>query len=180
MKHLQYTILVLLGLTVTTTILQAQRTRADENTISFPAIRLNAGFGGGSIGFGATGGLSLQSNDYRMWTLRGEYIEEFRICIFGGCGEAEYRGSIGLLYGMFSGSTLAYASISGGLAATFIGRDLDDTTFQHRATVGFPIEGQAFLTPIPVLGIGLIATANFNPISSYYGIFFVFQLNNQW
>lgn len=122
---------------------------------------------------GPAGELSLNfpTAENQLLTLRGISASGDIICS-NGC--ARYK-EVGLLYGVMSKAKYGYLSASAGLsyvqAGYSGGTDIWGIHFQDtsRSTIGIPGEVQAFFTPFPYVGIGIVGFGNLNTVAPVYG-----------
>lgn len=94
---------------------------------------------------------------------------------------AEFIGGdyydMGLLYGLISRNPNGFISASIGVGAVFFEKDFLGKN-DNKTVAGLPTEIQAFWTPTPNFGLGLIAYANANQEHSFYGMVLALQLAN--
>lgn len=174
MKHILFPLLLLLAIVR----LDAQETTArPESSLLY---WLTVGVGGADY-VGAMANLTLGPGGTELFSLRGLYMEEFRICVFGCSTPPEYHADVGAMYGGMSKGKWGYASISTGLALTFL-RSLEEsstgTNPVRHTTIGLPLDIQLFLTPLAFVGIGITATSNINPRETFAGIFLCLQFGS--
>ncbi|MGB9591901.1 MAG: hypothetical protein ACPL1K_05230 [Candidatus Kryptoniota bacterium] len=142
----------------------------------------NAGVGGSSFGISPGISLSYQSGK-SLVSFRYVYNKELNIL---GPWPSETVWDIGLLYGRSAKASYGLASVSGGVS--FVGgvrrgKYLSSSGwFSSRYeelpffTVGIPVEGQLFWTPLPFLGIGFYGFANLNAEKSFIGALLCIQI----
>ena len=95
----------------------------------------------------------------------------------------------GVLYGKVAKTSYGMASVSGGIGA--VGGVLNREYLKYGSlystsnyrderflTFGFPVEGQLFWTPSPIIGIGIYGFVNLNPEASFAGALLGVQLGN--
>lgn len=143
-------------------------------------------FGVGASSIGISGGISV-SNDIgkSLVSIRGLTMEEVNIL---GPSPQETAWELGVLYGRFAHASYGVASIAGGIG--FVGgvhrsrhvvssgwlvTKYEPLVFR---TIGLPVEGQLFWTPLSFLGIGLYGFANLNPERSFVGALLCFQFGD--
>ncbi len=85
---------------------------------------------------------------------------------------------IGLLYGLISRNANGYVSGAIGVSSVFFNSSFRRSQNINATTFGVPLEIQAFWTPVPNFGIGLINYANLNDQKSFYGMVLALQLAN--
>jgi len=77
-----------------------------------------------------------------------------------------------ILYGRSMKSKYWLSSFAAGLSYLS-----GEKSYQEKiSTIGFPVEGQLFLTPLPFVGIGLYGLANFNLKCSFTGLLLCLQI----
>ncbi len=84
----------------------------------------------------------------------------------------------GLLYGLISRNRNGYVSGAAGISAVFFDSSFRKDQDISPTTVGIPLEIQAFWTPVPNFGLGIINYANINSQRSFYGAVIAIQLAN--
>ncbi len=91
---------------------------------------------------------------------------------------------LGALYGAISKRRFGFASAAAGLAVVGGVRRGAFIQYEHEGvwwgnsiyekrrflTAGIPLEAQAFFTPLPFMGLGLVLDANLNPVRNYMGV----------
>jgi hypothetical protein len=138
---------------------------------------LDVGAGGGEY-FGMMADVAVKANSSDLFLIRGSYMEELQICIFGPCeSAANYQGDVAGMYGrIYKGR---WGSIAGaaGAAVTFIRTDRTGGGEQTASTtIGLPLQVQAVFTPFSFIGLGVSGTANINPVETFAGAFITLQI----
>lgn len=142
----------------------------------------NAGLGTSS--FGGSLGISASYQTGRsLASVRFIYNEEFNIL---GPSPSESVWDFGALYGINAKGSLVFASVSGGVSfvtgvrrGKYLGSSgwfSSNYESEPFVTVGIPVEGQLFWTPLNFLGIGFYGFANLNPEKSFVGALLSIQL----
>lgn len=94
---------------------------------------------------------------------------------------AEFIGGdyydMGLLYGLISRNQNGFISASAGVGAVFFEKNFLGKN-DNKTVAGIPMEIQAFWTPVPNFGLGLVGYANVNEEHSFYGMVLALQLAN--
>ncbi len=94
---------------------------------------------------------------------------------------AEFIGGdyydMGLLYGLISRNQNGFISASAGVGAVFFEKNFLGKN-DNKTVAGVPMELQAFWTPVPNFGLGLIGYVNVNEEHSFYGMVLALQLAN--
>jgi hypothetical protein len=148
---------------------------------------LNAGIGGGPLGFSAGASLCYK-HENSIVSIRHVHNRELRLSLFDST-PSESVWDLGVLYGRIAEASYGTASISGGIAivrGVRRGRSSRDrgwfATTKYEmdsfSAVGIPIEGQLFLTPHSWLGIGLVGFANVNQERSFGGALLCIRVGN--
>jgi hypothetical protein len=119
------------------------------------------------VNAGYDASINLQPTHHQMLSLRTAGAD-----FIGG----DYY-DVGLLYGLISRNLNGYISGELGIGGVFFTHDFLGR-HDNTSTVGMPMEIQAFWTPVPNFGLGLIAYANVNSEHSYYGSVLALQLAN--
>lgn len=84
-----------------------------------------------------------------------------------------------LMYGLLSRNPNGYISAATGASAVFFNRSaVAEANIKHSSAFGVPLEVQAFWTPVPNFGLGVIAFGNVNEERSYCGLVLAIQLAN--
>jgi hypothetical protein len=174
-------LLLLCGLFASSLGAVAQEAQREANRSDPPPYYwITAGIGGADY-FGGLAEFTFAPQPSESFALRALYLEEFRICLWGCSTPVQYHADIGLLYGRMTKGKWGYASAAGGLALTLLRMNEESSSggFQiYHTTVGLPLELQAFLTPLPFAGIGVVASADINPKQSFAGIFLSLQIGS--
>ena len=131
----------------------------------------NAGLGGSS--FALSSGISLSSQSGRsLVSIRFIYNKPFSLA-----PREETVWDVGALYGLSAKASCGFASISGGVGIIGgVRYRRSSNEWPTFLTVGIPIEGQLFWTPLSFLGIGIYGFADLNPEKSFVGALLCIQL----
>lgn len=164
---------------------------ADDSDLSnYSGGWVNLGLGvaaaSNSSGIGGDIGLNYAPSSSRLWTLRTSTALNFTgilgdVIIGNGDGNDDTPSDVALMYGLMRKNTDGYVSASTGLALVddqTPGISINGVTTQQESdsyTVGFPIELQAFLTPIKYVGVGLIGFGDLNAKRSFGGVALALQ-----
>jgi hypothetical protein len=111
--------------------------------------------------------LNIQPFPHQMFTVRSAGAD-----FIGG----DYY-DMAALYGLISRNQNGYVSAAAGVGAVFFERDFLGKN-DNKAVAGVPLEMQAFWTPTPNFGLGLVGYLNINEEHSYYGMVLSLQLAN--
>lgn len=145
---------------------------------------LNIGLGivGGKKGGGFSFGMSLSYYPGR-YIISARYfsaVNPLMVEIQKGVSHIENISDISFLYGFIKKNKWGFASISTGLGLIKVNKKigLDYVAYKEKnfITFGIPFESQIFLTPFPVLGIGIYFIANINKEVSYIGASLCLQI----
>ncbi len=159
----------------------AQDQTGEAEKKASPLYRLQAGLGGSS--FGVSGGLCFSYQDgHDVFSARIVRSGESILVLFDPVPE-ETIWDIGVLYGRAMRSRIFLASISAGVG--FIGgvkrgpiKDIARDEYERlsRRSIGFPVEVQLALIPLPFLGFGVSAIGNLTFEQSFASILFCIQI----
>jgi hypothetical protein len=72
----------------------------------------------------------------------------------------DWSSDFGILYGRAAKTKFGFASISAGIG--LVHRVKEEEEEEDFTTVGIPIQGRLFFTPLPFLGVGIYPFANLN------------------
>lgn len=145
---------------------------------------VNGGLGASSFGVSPGVCFSYQS-EKNLFSVRYVYNEEFR---FFAPSPLETVWDVGMLYCRSVKESYGLASISGGIGVVggvrrgkylgSIGGWFGTDYYEERTflTVGIPVEGQVFWTPLDFFGIGFYGFANLNKEKSFVGALFCIQI----
>jgi len=155
---------------------------------------INGGLGASSVhgGLGSHpnapsfGGSLYYQSGKNLFSFRYLRNEEFQI--LGGDSPSEMVLDFGVLYGRIAKASYGFASISTGISVVGgvrRGRYLSSsggwfgTNYYEKnnfITVGIPIEGQLFWTPLNFFGVGFYGFANLNKEKSFLGALLCIQV----
>jgi len=135
---------------------------------------------------GRIGGISMmlevcyQRNDI-LFSIRGMQNGEFKPFSED---YSDYDREISALIGYSYKGQWAYISFSAGIGGLYHVKHSYSITWElikeKTYTVGLPLEVQMFLTPIPILGIGIIGFCNLNFMSTSIGFLLCLQIGYLW
>lgn len=148
----------------------------------FTSYWLDAGIGVGSPGL--AGGVSASYLwGHTLYTVR--YVYDHEIALFFTPTPLESAWDVGFLYGMAARNQMFYSSASVGIGVTggvrrgsyisFLDYESDAYT-----TIGIPLQGELFLTPVSFVGIGVTAFGNLNPVRSFGGVLVCLRVGKLW
>ncbi|GEM_PF-2234461 len=149
---------------------------------------LYAGYGlAGSKQFGGIAGIVGFSylKDHTKYTVRlitavelPLYFSQDYLDTVGSSGSYGFIDA-GLLHGYAINSRYIKISASAGLSFLRgnVPREKDDVRL---STVGFPLEIDLFVSPLPLLGFGFVGYGNINFISPFYGYMVCVQIGKVW
>lgn len=145
--------------------------KGDSTEYKYNWIEIGAGFSTFSAG---SSGMNLSfsmSNKRNIASLRFNYFEEFKICVFSPCTTRYNLYTLSGTYGYIHSGEIAMASISAGLSLN-VGKGKSGTII----TPGIPVETQLFLTITPWLGFGIFGFADLNVKEPYAGTVVCLQI----
>jgi len=161
---------------------------------------VNGGLGASSVhgGLGSDpgapsfGGSLCYQSGKNLFSFRYLLSEEFQI--LGTDSPSETVWDFGVLYGRIAKASYGFASISSGMSIVggvrrgrylggtgeWVGTSYYFGTSYYEEndfiTVGIPVEGQLFWTPLAFFGIGFYGFANLNPEKSFVGALLCVQI----
>ncbi len=145
-------------------------------------INVGPGFVGGKEFGGFSFGTSISYFPGRH-IISGRYLVAFNplmIEIKKGATHIEYLSDVSLLYGIIEKYKWGFGSASAGIGLVRgnrkIGREYAIFEEEKFLALSIPFEFQVFLTPLPIIGMGLYFFGNFNNETSYLGALLCLQI----
>jgi hypothetical protein len=119
--------------------------------------------------FGFNVSLNFQPTKHQLLTFRSAGAD------FIGGDYYDYA----LMYGAISRNPNGYVSATTGISAVSFNKSaLIAENVTSSSAIGLPLEVQAFWTPVPNFGVGVIGYGNINDQRSFYGMVLAIQLAN--
>lgn len=174
-RHVAFCTSVLSIILLTTTLASAQ-TEVGENSPNLGWVTLGVG-GGGGHRFWGMGGSATASHYSESGLFSVRLLGIGQVTMEPTQPEVETSDVIELsgMYGLSYKRPLIFLSASSGLGAVWVIQK-GPSGRKRVTTVGIPVDFQAFITPLRVLGIGVAISGNINGKQSYAGAFFCLQL----
>ncbi len=139
----------------------------------------------GSVGYKSFGGFSygtIFSFHPDKFIYSGRYlttVNPLMVEIKRDITHIENIKEVSLLFGMIKRNNWGFASFSTGVGTIFakkkIGVNYNKYKKEDKLTIGIPVESQLFITPTPVVGLGIYLLANINNEANYVGLLLCLQ-----
>jgi hypothetical protein len=134
--------------------------------------------GGAITGFGDAAGYANLSHSSSLGLLSLRYLDHRFQYVQAAAGSPkawDQLHEVSALYGVSGRSLIFIASASAGAGIVWL-KEFPPSSHRSIITLGIPIEAQFSAVLLPVLGIGVVGSVNFNPQETYADVFLTIQL----